>query len=190
MSFGFDESVELIDKEITHAHEAKVLMFAAASNGGGNYGLTWPASSSLVLSIYATTGAGNRALTNPTNRPYSNNFATLGCAVSSWWPEHLRQGQKVRKSGTSTAAPIAASIGAIILDLVRQPDRTKHLSKDELNRLKRLGTADGMSAVFRRLVGDSGRRDGYDYIAPWVVLDAGMDTSRTTIVDIILQCLK
>ena len=190
MSFGFEKSVDIIDDAITYACGQKVLILAAASNCGGNFDLTWPASSHQVLCIYATTGLGNPYRRNPTQRSHKENFATLGSAVDSWWPEHLGQPQnRVRKSGTSASTPIAAGIAAIVMEIVRQPDRIEGLSSEEKRKFKQLGTVDGMSAVFRRMTGENGKRHGYDYLAPWETLHCDHHYP-TTIVDNILMDLS
>ena len=190
MSFGFKNHVGIIDEAITHACSQRVLILAAASNCGGNSGLTWPASSRQVLCIYATTGIGNPYRRNPTQRDHLENFATLGSAVDSWWPEHLNQPRnRVRKSGTSASTPIAAGIAAIVMEIVRQPERIRGFPSDKIEKLKRLGTVDGMSAVFRCMVGENGRRNGYSYLAPWETLDRS-HSSPTTIVDNILKVLS
>lgn len=93
---------------------------------------------------------------------------------------------RVRKSGTSTSTPIAAGIAALIMEIVRQPERIEKLSGEKIDRLKKLGTVDGMSAVFRRMVGENGKRQGYNYLAPWETLDRNY-SSPTTIVDNILR---
>lgn len=188
MSFGFEEEVRLISAALNKAHDKNVLMVAAASNRGGNAGLTWPAKSSLVLSIFATDGDGNYHGKSPTSQTYRNNFATLGCAVKSWWPEHLGKGLEIRRSGTSTATAVAASIAATIMDIVRQKKRATNLSQQGLERLKKLGTADGMGAVFREMV-DCGL--GCDYLEPWhKMLNYKLYIYDTTILDNIWRYLK
>jgi subtilisin family serine protease len=190
MSFGFLRPVREIDEAIDHAHAKKVLMLAAAANCGGNASLSWPARSSLVISVHAATGEGNWYRSTPTRRSYANNFATLGSAVLSWWPVQKGLGPQVRKSGTSTATPVLAAIAATIISIVRQPGRVR--SEEDLEILKRLGTADGMRAVLRRMVGENGDRHGYDYIAPWELLDVSLEQhlSPDTIVDNILRDLN
>ena len=187
MSFGFEKSVDIIDDAITYACRQKVLILAGASNCGGNSGPTWPARTLNVLSIHATSGIGNPYRRNPTRRTHTNNFATLGSAVNSWWPEHLNQPQnRVRKSGTSASTPIAAGIAAIVMEIVRQPERIRGLSSESKRKIKQLGTVDGMSAVFRSMASE---RQGYDYLAPWELLH-GNHSFPTTVVDNILTDLS
>src|SRR5882757_4296225 len=114
MSFGFPRLVGVIDKALTEAYNKRVLMFASASNAGGNAGLTYPARSPLVIEIYATDGIGDRYPRNLTPRRRCKNFATLGVAVKSWWPENLGKGFARCVSGTSTATVVAAGIAAIV----------------------------------------------------------------------------
>ena len=164
-------------------------MLAAAGNCGANASPAWPASSPLVICVHAATGMGNRYRTTPTRKKYASNFATLGAAVSSWWPGNLGLGVKVRKSGTSTATPVLAAIAATIMAVVRQPERVR--SERDSEKLKSLGRADRMEAVLRRMASQNGKREGYDYIAPWEILDASLDqyTHPNTIVDNILRDL-
>jgi len=101
----------------------------------------------------------------------------------------LGLGLQVRKSGTSTATPVLAAIAATIMAVVRQPERVS--SERDSETLKRLGSADGMRAVLRRMASRNGKRDGYDYIVPWEILDASLDryNSLNTIVENILDDL-
>jgi subtilisin family serine protease len=170
MSFGFKYSVPEIEKAIDYASAKRVLMFAAASNCGGNSRRTWPARlSEKVFCIYATTGLGNKYPRNPTEQKRAYNFAILGSSVLSWMPA---QSQQKRKSGTSTATPIAAGIAAILIGFVRHPQYSQDVCQEDKELLERLGTVGGMSDVFDRMVGTDGTRDGYDYLCPWNILDA------------------
>ena len=188
LSFGFEEYIPSIEKAIKFAHSKGVITVAAASNSGGNSPIAWPARMDEVLCIFATDSLGNpcKFTPNPDNR--SDNFGVLGEEVPSYWPPHLKQGLRVRKSGTSTATPIAAAIAAILLDFVRLslytepqpfPDR-------EMVILRRIRSIAGMRAVFRKM---ADKRNGYDYLTPWTLLNVD-GYKNTTVLDIILQNLK
>lgn len=179
MSFGFPEAPPDIEEAIMYARNHNVLLLAAASNYGANKAVTWPANDERVMSIYATTGHGNRYHRNPT--PGSGqNFATLGCSVLALWPPDEEDVPKwAHRSGTSTATPIAAGIAGLIMQVMetrkdaylasqrmRGADMTRTTDKYQ-RQLDKLRTRSGMSAVFRLMVADEGMRDGYDYIAPW-----------------------
>lgn len=188
MSFGFEHSVESIDEAIRLADSNNVIMLAAASNQGGNSNIAWPARLPQVLCIYATDSYGNRCDFTPTEATRGDNFAVLGQAVKSCWPPHLGQGGEVRKSGTSTATPIAAGIAAIVLDFVKSAlsrwDR--QLSKEDVRTFRKLMSSAGMSSVFRKM---KRTRAGYDYIVPWDLLDP-KKYQDSTVCDIILAELK
>ncbi|KAH9214084.1 peptidase S8/S53 domain-containing protein [Leptodontidium sp. 2 PMI_412] len=159
-----------IDEAIRLADSNNVIMLAAASNQGGNSNIAWPARLPQVLCIYATDSYSNRCDFTPTEATRGDNFAVLGQAVKSCWPPHLGQGGEVRKSGTSTATPIAAGIAAIVLDFVKsalsQWDR--QISKEDVRTFRTLMSSAGMSSVFRKM---KRTRAGYDYIVPWDLLD-------------------
>lgn len=190
MSFGFDKEIASIDDAIRHAYSRQVLMLAAASNYGGNCRLPWPADHSLVIGIHASTGNGNRYALNTTPKEDASNFSILGVAVQSLWPTTLKESQRsgyIRKSGTSCATPIAAGVAATVMHITWQPERIEKVPDATLKELRRkLGTAAGMSKIFRQMV--INKRDGYDYLVPWQFLKA---THRhpTTLIDIMCDVL-
>lgn len=179
MSFGFPEAPQEIEKAVMYARNHNVLLLAAASNCGANKAVTWPANDERVISVYATSGDGNRYPRNPTPGP-GRNFATLGSSVYALWPPDEDDIPKwVHRSGTSTATPMAAGIAGLIMQvmetrkdayLASQKSRqrnTTQITDAYRRKLDKLRTRPGMSAVFQLMVGDEGKRDNYDYVAPW-----------------------
>ncbi|SCO30847.1 related to thermostable alkaline protease precursor [Fusarium fujikuroi] len=132
------------------------LIFAAASNSGGNRSRPWPANHPGVFCIHAT---DERAVTNlkmnPTPLYGDDNFATLGENIESYWNGEMRC-----ISGTSFATPIAAAMTANILEFAR-----RNLSADEAHNLQAYGP---MRTLFRHKMTDNGKAKGsYHYIKPW-----------------------
>lgn len=153
MSFGFDDECEEIEDAIDDALEAGKLIIAAASNSGGVSGRTRPARQDGVICMHATDGLGNKGGMNPSPLPKDHNFATLGVAVPLDW-----DGEKVWKSGTSFATPIAAGFVAGVLELVKY--RCGKLSRRQSKLLRR---KQGMGAILKKMAEE---RDGYDFIYP------------------------
>jgi subtilisin family serine protease len=172
MSFGFSEEVPVIRSALKNAEREGVILFAAAHNEGGNRDIAWPARMSEVICIHATDGRGNPSPFTPTALTDSNNFSILGQAVKSYWPPGLKEpGNMIRKSGTSTATPIAAGIAAVVLGYTRTRSallRSNEPSEDEEDITAVLRSASGIRAVFRLM---TRKRKEYDYVVPWMLLD-------------------
>lgn len=131
------------------------LVFAAASNTGGNGSRTWPANQVGVFCIHA---ANERGTVDPDMNPHAlagrDNFATYGCGIESYWNGHYRS-----ISGTSFATPIAAAIAANIIDIARR--KLPSHEADELSRYKT------MKDLFRTHMTDNHLDGRYHYIKPW-----------------------
>lgn len=164
MSFGLTdasttaESFGRIDEAIRAADLSRRLLFAAASNVGGNGPRTYPASSSRVICVHAVDGRGNdTGGMNPPVDGWPDRFATLGLGIQCSWNKKV-----VYKSGTSFAAPVAAGIAANVLDYAAYSVEQGKLS---LQKAKNLREGDGMKKLFTQLL--SIKRQGYRYVAPW-----------------------
>jgi hypothetical protein len=169
-----------------------ILIFAAASNEGANRTIAWPARRKGVFCIHSTDSFGNPSDFTPTNNwnPYS--FGLIGENVESHWPEHLGQNTLVRKSGTSIATPIAAGVAAIVIGFSKMISPDLGLEDNDLRDLDRLKNIEGMCVVFDLMVGQIGKRNGYNYIVPWNFLNAGPGGHRfkTTFFDIVIKELR
>ncbi|KAF2636034.1 subtilisin-like protein [Massarina eburnea CBS 473.64] len=180
ISVGFQQRVlgDAMERAIDYAKANNVLIFAAASNSGANAGRSWPARYDGVFAIHSTDTNGNPSGFNPTEFE-GINFATVGEAVESSWPNHLSRspaklpngkglkGQDTKggvdfspdcsvevKSGTSFATPIAASLAVFLLQYAK-----KNLEPKFVAQLKRYGT---MQSVLKCLAGT--KRGGFYYL--------------------------
>lgn len=170
MSFGFGQEAETLSKAIDHAASKKVLIFAAASNEGKNRpdGVAWPASRPDVFCVHAASGKGSRSHFTPTAQD-GMRIMTLGECVRSAWPpfpegsKRKMPGDSKLMSGTSCAAPIAAGIAAIILDLARG-----FLDDNDWKRLRR---PESMQRMFNHLRDQYDNGSGYWWIMHWKLFD-------------------
>lgn len=158
MSFGFpahEEYLEDIQSAISTAFKASILMFCAASNGGGNTGIAYPANQNEVICVNSANGLGRPSDYNPGEAQEGRNLCALGEAVKSSWPKLRQQ----RKSGTSFATPIAAALAAVVLDYTQQ----NMLESDKFT-VSKLRMRKGMLKVLVELM--SHKRSDYYYLDP------------------------
>ncbi|KAF9630444.1 hypothetical protein BFW01_g1006 [Lasiodiplodia theobromae] len=163
MSFGFDSDNRVIGAAIKNAYAANVLMFAAARNDGGNFGVAFPAKHKDVICISATDGYGTSSSFNPPVFDTSDNFATIGESLEF---RSFRGGHVSMSSGTSYATPVAVSIASLVLEYVRErfPDGEKGEAEKRLRE-----SPDGMRAALNLM---SYRIKDHRYIAPWKLFNA------------------
>lgn len=153
LSFGFRELVPNIQSEIDKALSSGILVFAAASNDGGNSGRAYPARHEGVFCIHSATSEGNKTPFNPTPRKAEDNFAVLGdCIQSSWLKDERKY-----MSGTSFATPVAVAIAAFIFAYV-----SRNIPEESSFPIAILSPR-GMRKVFRLM---KAPRDSYDWISP------------------------
>lgn len=183
MSFGFSHDVPKISQALTdavHYKKGHLLLFAAASNSGGNSRLSFPASHPLVTSIRATTYDGGFPSYNPPPEDDEGIcFGTLGENVLSAWPPKLDEEEETYQTGTSVATPIAAGVAAFILEYIRCEHGKDLLGQglpgfdmiwDKLRRKK------GMEILFKHI--SSSRDNKHFYVAPWRLFPAVEDPLR------------
>ncbi|KAF4629433.1 hypothetical protein G7Y89_g8714 [Cudoniella acicularis] len=167
MSFGFENSIPVIEKVIRRAADRNVIMLASPSNSGGKSPAAWPARHPDVIDIYATDSYGNKCNFTPNPPPKSERFAILGRAVKSSWPEDLDSNGEKRKSGTSIATPIAAGIAAMVLAYMKTLIAANggDFTSRDVEMLSKIRTSNGMSVFFRNMVLD--QRQDYSFLVPW-----------------------
>ncbi|KAF2973268.1 hypothetical protein GQX73_g289 [Xylaria multiplex] len=87
MSFGFPtrdiEGYVDLERALANAYANKVLLFAAASNNGGQLGRSFPARDHTVIAVHATDANGNRSSFRPTAIDDDISIGTIGEAVES-----------------------------------------------------------------------------------------------------------
>jgi subtilisin family serine protease len=160
MSFGFQEDIPQIRIEIKEAVHNGKIVFAAASNDGGNSPRAFPALQPGVICVHSTDSNGNSSPYNPSPKERRENFSILGQYINSSWPGANEAGASRRMTGTSFAAPVAVALAAFIIGFVQQeiPD---------LGTPTELKSYDGIASLFQLFVKSNGQRDGYDWIAPF-----------------------
>ncbi|KAK6433793.1 hypothetical protein LTR95_010022 [Oleoguttula sp. CCFEE 5521] len=182
LSLGTSHVVPRIERAIEKAQAKKVLIFASASNFGGNQGRSWPAKRHDVFCVHATDALGNPYDRNPSALAGESNFAILGVDVQSeWLPNADGSTQLVRQTGTSFATPIAAGIAALVISLMqnwqeacvhwrveqaqRHGQRTSQESERQsyLQKIARLHSVGYMMRVFMLMQEPRGL---YHYIVP------------------------
>jgi len=115
-----------------------------------------------VFCIHSTDAKGNRSSFSPTPEANTYNLATVGAAVDSWWPPNLCSKTEAplrRKSGTSFATPIAASIAAFLLLYART-----RLEPKEAQSLKRYSVMKSVLCAISIQTKSHTDRDGYQYL--------------------------
>jgi subtilisin family serine protease len=188
VSFGLEEEHIEVQKAILEAFCKKILIFAAASNDGGNKRVTYPARKDEVICIYATDGLGTPFKGNPTTMSSGYNFATLGVGVKSAWPRECQDDPKPKKTepsarrmtGTSFAAPIVAGIAACIVEFAYMHDFPETL-------LEKLKSRQGMQEILRKHMVDERQRSDLHYIHPWELFKGRTDEEVIVLISDVLK---
>ena len=168
MSFGLSEWDSQVNNAIQEATKHTVL-FAAASNGGGNGRRTFPATHSGVFCIHASDGNGNDyGGMNPSTESFSDSWTTLGVTIPF-------DDQSVCKSGTSYATPIAAGTIANVFDYL---DCLREQGKLPDQKYCHLRSSDGVGRILWHM---SKERQGFRYVAPWNLWDCLCEDSEENV---------
>ncbi|KAL5585948.1 hypothetical protein FOBRF1_015818 [Fusarium oxysporum] len=169
MSFGLgDAAMPALRPVIKKLKTAQKLIFAAASNSGGNGKRSYPANEAGVFAIHATKGDGSTPENlNPPRLHGPDNFATLGWKIPSSW-----NGDQVFISGTSFATPVAAAIAANLMEIIcRTPTESNGRGS------RRVGGYGDMRRLLLKMQHEVGN---YQYLRPWAqgMFDGNKDFSE------------
>jgi hypothetical protein len=156
ISAGFQRDNNDLREAVRRAHNADILIFAAASNWGNlESAVAYPARiKDQVFCIFSSNGA-NKATTdkNPGPRTNADNFAFLGEDID------VHASGSLPISGTSMATALAAGFAARMLDFSLHPD-----SQGAGIDARMFHTKPGMTAVLNKISSPSG---GFHCITPW-----------------------
>ncbi|KAF7532042.1 hypothetical protein G7054_g8323 [Neopestalotiopsis clavispora] len=132
LSFGYRKPTvpDVVWDEISRCLKDDVVVFAAASNDGGNKPHTYPGRYEGVLCIHSATGEGNASIFNPSPAEMHGDnlyFHFVGEELESYWtldvphdfdppsPDLQR-----RRSGTSFATPVAVATAAFMVEYLHR----------------------------------------------------------------------
>jgi hypothetical protein len=159
LSFGFDSvrHPDSMGDEIRQCLNDGIMVFASASNDGGEGSRTYPAKYLRVVCVHSATWRGKASDSNPGLEEHDN-FSVVGEEVRPIWPSKAPKeaGGMKYKSGTSYATPVAVSIAVFMIGYIRKrwpnyPWVTKPWSPE------------GITIIFRLM---SKPIDGYDWVSP------------------------
>ena len=161
MSFGYSNwwDYPLFQRAIrkSYGRDKPVLLFAAASNSGGNQDCTYPARFDHVFCINSCDGNGNKSSFTPNPTTGKKAYSILGEGI-------FAAQASSRISGTSYATPIAAGLAASLIEFAKQswPEDGDEVERKRL--FEHLHTDAGMASLFDRIAEP---RDSYYYLCPW-----------------------
>lgn len=168
MSFGlsqWDSQVNDIIQEATN----HAILFAAASNRGGNGHRTFSAIHHGVLCIHAFDSNGNNfGGMNPSTESFRDSWTILGVAIPF-------EDQSVCKLGTSYATPIAAGI---IVNVFNHLDYLREQAKLLNQKYRHLRSLDRVRGILWHMFK---KRHGFRYVAPWNFWDCHCEDSEENI---------
>ncbi|KAF2963128.1 hypothetical protein GQX73_g10440 [Xylaria multiplex] len=162
LSFGFDSvrSPDTMGEEIRQCLHEGIMVFASASNDGGEGSRTYPAKYPGVVCAHSTTWQGSKAERNP-GLEEDRNFSFVGELVRPIWPaKSPRDDSRMKyKSGTSFATPVAVSVAAFMIGYIRK----KRPETPTFEWLIKPWSPQGILIIFKVM---AMRIDGYDWVSP------------------------
>ncbi|KAM0543608.1 hypothetical protein ACHAPJ_012195 [Fusarium lateritium] len=183
MSFGWSYQHEGVRQAIDFARQNGVHLFASTSNDGllgPPNDILYPARSDDVIAIDAADGFGEHARTAPSlSSQYSrgSRFSAPGLGLSC-------PNSATKWSGSSFACPIAAGIGALLLEFTRQPPLGEGQSVH-----KCLQDMPAMLALFRRMSSEK-ETDGLKFLTPWKLTGESSEERLFVSMDIVKELRK
>jgi hypothetical protein len=172
LSFGFPRRFRRIHQEIEDAMHRGKVVFAAASNDGGNTARIYPANQEGVICVHSMDGLSNASLFNPTALDNTDNFCVVGEHIEAAWPSHTTEelGGTKRLTGNSFATPVAVAIAAFMIGFVDQN------AQDHADWVIPLKSPAAVRVFFRAI---SERRSGrYDSVNPVGAFGAGREADH------------
>ncbi|KAK2024416.1 hypothetical protein LX32DRAFT_598845, partial [Colletotrichum zoysiae] len=149
LASGFELEDVKLGNAIEKACQARILIFAAASNYGNVMGIAFPARkyvhSKLFCMFSTTPDVRATCVFNPSPlKRAAYNFAILGENINLPGVENLR-------SGTSYSAMIGAAVAGLVLEFARHDD----IRERDAQLPEQLQMVEGMSAVFAAMARDT-----------------------------------
>lgn len=178
ISWGLDDDIPEITEAVNKAYNKGIVILASASNRGANDLITFPVRLRNVFCIGASDGKGGISSFNP---PFVGveKYSALGEAVygadvlttsvSGTFDQRnpTTHSTFTRRTGTSTATPIAAGIAAVFLDYTRQfTDAVK--GPDNFARVRKLFIEMSKASV----------NLPYRYLVPWSLFDPTFNSQK------------
>jgi hypothetical protein len=150
--FGFTRSDEQLSRVMERITFKGCTVLAASSNSGANDSICVPASDPNAIPIYPSDAWGNKENFSPPPSDRHWNFSTMATTIT--YPKRRIS------TGSSSATVVAGAVVATTLQYVQQ---RLELQDEESRRLRTKHGIEQLLALMSR------KRDGYDYVAPWVL---------------------
>ncbi|KAH7127244.1 peptidase S8/S53 domain-containing protein [Dendryphion nanum] len=166
LSLGFSETTipDYLGSEITKCLNSGIMVFASASNDGGEGSRTYPAKYERVICIHSSNWQGKNSGFNPGRLGENDNFSTVGEHIRPTWDPNTAEPVTAMtyKHGTSYATPVAVSIAAFMIAYIRKTMSHQQWRIEPWS-------PEGIIIVFRIMKKDM---DRYDWISPtWFMND-------------------